>query len=560
MQEPAESRLCVGSSRAHEITLPNGDPIDPGKPAMKPTNPIEDAGQNTSGDILIVDDLPNNLDLLRSILARSGYRVRTANSGRLALRVVSTHPPDLILLDINMPEMDGYEVCRILKTDPALAAIPIIFISALDEVKDKIRGFEVGGVDYVVKPFQAEEVLARVENQLEIHRLRRKLERRNRVLERMNRELSQSQEKVKMVFSALSEVLPGSVLDHKYALDRRIGSGGHGTVYEGKHVGLDKKVAIKILQPSSRNVTPESLERFQLEGISACRIHHPNAVQVLDCGVSNRGIAYLVMELLSGLTLRELLDQEGRLTVRRAAEIAIPVASVLAQASSNGLVHRDIKPANILLHRDIGSGREVVKVVDFGIAKMLDHREENEEVSTDAGPGNGEEGLIGTPHYIAPERLLEGEDSIASDIYSLGVTLYEALGGCRPYGPDGNGLRMLVKICQQKPRPLGEVAPDLPAAVVDFIMSMVSHDPEERPTPEEVERFFEPLQLSAETEPARRPTALSTQNPKSIRLDTDLQSLNECSATVEDFHTLPSAWERGLQILGRTVSRSHKAL
>jgi PleD family two-component response regulator len=131
----------------------------------------------SAGDVIIVDDTPANLDLLAAILRDGGYDVRVANGGRRAVRVVGAHPPDLVMLDIQMPEMDGYEVCRQLKADPATNAIPVIFISALDDALDKVRAFEAGGVDYVAKPFQAEEVLVRVETQLELVRLRREVER-----------------------------------------------------------------------------------------------------------------------------------------------------------------------------------------------------------------------------------------------------------------------------------------------------------------------------------------------------------------------------------------------
>jgi PleD family two-component response regulator len=136
----------------------------------------------TPGDVFIVDDTPANLDLLAAILRDAGYSVRVANNGRRALRVVGAHPPDLVILDIKMPEIDGYEVCRRLKTDPATSAIPVIFISALDDAFDKARAFGAGGVDYVAKPLQAEEVLARVETQLELVRLRREVERLSRAL------------------------------------------------------------------------------------------------------------------------------------------------------------------------------------------------------------------------------------------------------------------------------------------------------------------------------------------------------------------------------------------
>ncbi len=129
--------------------------------------------------ILVVDDNPANLRLLTGILAHHGYQVRPASSGRLALRSVAAEAPDLILLDVRMPDIDGYEVCRRLKTHQVNRGIPVIFISALDEVADKIKGFDVGGVDYITKPFQAAEVLARVETHLALRRLQRELEAQN---------------------------------------------------------------------------------------------------------------------------------------------------------------------------------------------------------------------------------------------------------------------------------------------------------------------------------------------------------------------------------------------
>ncbi|CAH2032046.1 response regulator [Trichlorobacter ammonificans] len=126
--------------------------------------------------ILVVDDTPANLQLLESILQEQGYAVRAAISGRLALKAAQAQAPDLILLDINMPDMSGFDVCRILKTDPNLAGIPVIFISAAVDTADKLRAFEEGGVDYITKPFQHQEVLARVVAHLELKRYRDYLE------------------------------------------------------------------------------------------------------------------------------------------------------------------------------------------------------------------------------------------------------------------------------------------------------------------------------------------------------------------------------------------------
>jgi signal transduction histidine kinase len=133
--------------------------------------------------ILIVDDTPANLQLLAQMLSEQGYKVRMAQDGTMALMSIESSPPDLILLDIMMPELNGYEVCSKLKASSFTKDIPIIFISALNEVFDKVKAFEVGGVDYITKPFQAQEVLARVEHQLHIRRLTQQLLEQNALLQ-----------------------------------------------------------------------------------------------------------------------------------------------------------------------------------------------------------------------------------------------------------------------------------------------------------------------------------------------------------------------------------------
>lgn len=128
------------------------------------------------GDILVVDDQAANLEILTTMLKECGHQVRPVNDGRLAIEAARRQPPDLILLDINMPSMDGYQVCAVLKADPRLAKIPVIFVSANTDIFDKVTAFSFGGVDYVTKPFQFEEVEARVETHLELHQKRKELE------------------------------------------------------------------------------------------------------------------------------------------------------------------------------------------------------------------------------------------------------------------------------------------------------------------------------------------------------------------------------------------------
>ncbi len=144
------------------------------------------------GNILVVDDIAENLHLLSNTLTEQGYDVRGVINGSMALRVAHSALPDLILLDIKMPDMSGYEVCQRLKATESTRHIPVIFLSALNEVIDKVKAFEVGGVDYISKPFQIQEVLARVENQLTIQRLQKQLWTKNLALESTNQELERS--------------------------------------------------------------------------------------------------------------------------------------------------------------------------------------------------------------------------------------------------------------------------------------------------------------------------------------------------------------------------------
>lgn len=162
---------------------------------MRPVSSLSLSRNPTRGNILLVDDQPQNLNLLAELLEEQGYEVREAINGELALQTVTMKAPDLILLDINMPDLDGYTVCQRLKGNAQTQDIPVIFISALDEAWDKVRGFSVGGVDYITKPFKAMEVLARVENHLKTGQLYRELMATTFELEQVRQELSQLKRK-----------------------------------------------------------------------------------------------------------------------------------------------------------------------------------------------------------------------------------------------------------------------------------------------------------------------------------------------------------------------------
>lgn len=131
-----------------------------------------------NGRILVVDDMPANLEVITEILKGAGYTVMTAIDGERALKRVQTHPPDLILLDVQMPGIDGFETCQRLKSHPETASIPVIFVTALADTDSKIKGFSLGAVDYVTKPFEAQETLARIKTHLQLRRLSENLEQR----------------------------------------------------------------------------------------------------------------------------------------------------------------------------------------------------------------------------------------------------------------------------------------------------------------------------------------------------------------------------------------------
>ena len=205
-------------------------------------------------DILIVDDIPANIQLLSVMLIEHGYKVRKLISGERALKAVELQAPDLILLDIKMPGMDGYEVCRQLKASEATCDIPVIFISALDDVFDKVKGFEAGGADYIIKPFEPVEVLARVSAQLKMQRLQQQLRCANVQLATQNVQLSQeiqerqqAEANLKMLLHAVSHDLRSPLSGMSLLLQNRLADAGSNIV-------IDRRTVEVMVQSCSRQL------------------------------------------------------------------------------------------------------------------------------------------------------------------------------------------------------------------------------------------------------------------------------------------------------------------
>lgn len=297
---------------------------------------------------------------------------------------------------------------------------------------------------------------------------------RNEQLVQSQKELVELHQRADRIFSAFADALPGTILDNKYQLENKIGAGGFGAVFSAIHISMKRPVAVKIFKPRPGNDSAENLERFQQEAISASRINHPNAVAILDSGISNEGIAYLVMELLNGHSLAKELSEKKYLSIQRCAEILNPICDVLSKAHEVGIIHRDIKPENIFIHQS--KDGEQIKVVDFGIAKFM-----FDSGSIDVKNLTATGGLIGTPSYIAPERFEDKPYDGLSDVYSMGVMLYELLCGRVPFLPGTGGvLAVMMQHLTQPPPLLRQIRPDIPIEIEKIVLSALEKDPAKR--------------------------------------------------------------------------------
>lgn len=262
---------------------------------------------------------------------------------------------------------------------------------------------------------------------------------------------------------------PGTRIDDRYEIIDTLGSGGMGHVYRARRLRLGDEVAVKVMQ-TTHNASPEARERFLRESRACAQLHHPGIVGILDFGFDLNQQPYMVMEMLSGPSLREEIELEAPMKTGRVSAILGPVAAALQLAHDRGITHRDLKPANIVSHR-YESGERVYKVIDFGLAAM--------KATSDETRLTDPAFFLGTLAYAAPEQVRGDEVTAATDIYAMGVIAYEMLTGTRPFDAD-NRATLINQLLTVRPANPAARRNGLSEAIDGAVMKALSKDPAER--------------------------------------------------------------------------------
>ncbi len=251
----------------------------------------------------------------------------------------------------------------------------------------------------------------------------------------------------------------GTFLQNRYEIISRIGSGGMADVYRAKDHKLNRFVAVKVLKPEFRDDSA-FVSKFRVEAQAAAGLTHANIVNVYDVGEEN-GINFIVMELVEGITLKAYIAKKGRLSAREATSISLQVAAGLETAHNNGIIHRDVKPQNIIISMD---GK--AKIADFGIARAASSNTINSNV-------------MGSVHYCAPEQTRGGYSDAKSDIYSMGITMYEMVTGRVPFDGDST-VSVALKHLQEEIETPRKLVPDIPFSTEQIILKCTQKSPDRR--------------------------------------------------------------------------------
>ncbi len=509
------AQSLTGRHAEHALGARQGA-IDPAEPAgaAQPHATIAPATER----ILIVDDSPDILKLLGRMLTRMGYAVTPAVNGREALAAAAESPVDLVITDIDMPEMDGLALLEAIKASDALRHVPVIMVSGASDVARVARSLELGADDHISKPFQQPLLEARVRSSLyrkrlrdaELEHLRRvaqitaaaeavdrnayvpgalaglaqggdRLAHLARVFDRMVLHMRSREDRLRARLRQLSEEMSGvapsrpsaavesaespyatgHVLAGRYEIVAEVGRGGMGVVYQAIDRELREDVAIKIVRSDLVRADTTLVDRLKSEIRLARKLTHPNVLRAFDLGEVD-GTYYITMEYVRGVTLLEMLDQRGALSPDATVALGVQLADALAVAHAAQIIHRDIKPANLLVE-----AHGTLKVMDFGLAKVV----ASEGGHTQRGVA------VGTPHYMAPEQLMGGDLDARADLFAVGVVLYECLTGRTPFDSSSPVALVAQMIDGDYPR---LTDPDVPPRLAALIGTLLQMQPDDR--------------------------------------------------------------------------------
>src|SRR3954471_10777420 len=264
------------------------------------------------------------------------------------------------------------------------------------------------------------------------------------------------------------------ILDGRYQLEKRLGHGGMGVVFQARHIFLKTAHAIKIILPDLVGNDPNLVTRFRQEALAAAAIRHQNIIAVTDFGVVRGTMPFLVMEFVQGKSLQDLMAEEGAMPPLRAFELMQPICAGIAAAHRQGIVHRDLKPLNVMICDDLPS-TEAVKILDFGLAKIKSGELLGSFIAAQTT------GLMGSPFYMAPEQWSDDDPDSRSDIYSLAVMLFQMLTGDVPF--KGSSIPAIMKKHISDPPPsFAELGARIAPEIENVVRHSLQKQPEQRTT------------------------------------------------------------------------------
>lgn len=524
----------AGEGSTFTFTLPiaaGRTPATAPRPALSATHdapPIDGASVRAPpanvGTVLVVDDEAVNREVLAQQLEPLGVRVVQVASGADALESLGREAPDLVLLDVMMPQMSGYEVLTHIRQRFGEGDLPVILLTAKARTEDVVAGFAHGANDYLTKPFSREELAARVMLHMRVVQAKRRLaaeldERRrveatlatkhgevailNQELERQiaarSQELAEALAKLHARTTEPPAFVEGDVVERRFRVTRRIGSGAAGNVYEVERISDGRRLAMKVMAGIAE---PVALARFAREAQIASSVRHPNVVSLVDVDVASDGYIYLVMELVAGSTLRQLSTRYGDAAWGLA--VLRQIAEGLAAIHARGIVHRDLKPANVLVTTGDDGAAAVVKIADFGVSiaagavdatptrnEPVRRRFDSSAPTVDAVPPRMRDAsltetgvLLGTPLYMAPEAVRGARAAHApADVFSFGVIAHELLLGRRPFADTPPSVALAGS---SPPPPSLTTAPLVSQELGELLDACLHVDPAARPTSAEL--------------------------------------------------------------------------